>query len=763
MATLTRIESNTFGKGLFSDASPTSSSDGISLVDENMEFQKDGSRRRRLGLDYFNPAGVNANNRQLTGTSYSVDMHVWHSPDQNNTTSATSFNIIVVRVGSSLLFYRDDSNWLEAGFLGAYPLPYNTALGPLANFDGELAFASLRGKFYASAGSEIITEFTYNPDTNTVDQRQARLLVRDNFGIQSDRALGARHWFPVGHVLDNPTYGWIAPIPAAGSQQIYHDYNLRNQGWPFHSSRATNIQGNGREFGDPVWIRASEPLSPDSWYMVAEGDSYHRNKSENAKKVDVIGIYNPFLLTGEPADNGKNPQGRYILDLFKRGESRYDQWEKGFRAAFLDTDPQRDGAFPLDQDTGRIMAMAGFAGRVFYAVKSVAHQEKDGRSPRLNDMILFSQNSTEEDSYFKCYQDSDPTSESEYQVVDTDGGFVVIPNLGDVKKMVVLGAGLLVLSSNGVWEISGGEEAFSATNAKVRKVSNASVYGAGSVVETSTSIAAWTDEGIIAFTFDDMGSKATSANLTVGILNTYYHSIHDKQRVRGYFDPQDRSVRWLHSPLTFPNRAPQYRRELVFDTDLGAFRENTFGVHPLEGVGVTAAVHTRRRIYLSSKVTINSELARILNFGFSDYTSKSFKDFGITEAHGIIETAYITGSASAANKQLKMVTVNMRRTPYEGEGGYDEGFNPDGAPSSCLFYTKWGYTLAEEEGRWSRPFEMFRPPTIFGERIKNYEVVSTKSTVTGRGTAFVMRFETSPAKDLWLLGWAATVKVLDFK
>lgn len=763
MATLTRIESNSFGRGLHSDASPTSSSDGVSLVDENMEFKKDGSRHRRLGLDFFNPNGVAPNTLQMTGTSYSVGLHTWHSPDQTNNTSRTSFNILVVRVGQVLSFYKDNNAHIEAGFIDRISLAYNPEMGPEAQFDGNLSLASLRGKLYASCGSEIVTEFTYHPETNTITRVNRRLLVRDTFGIQSDRSLDERSWFPAGHVVDDPVFGWIAPIPAIGSQQIYHDYNLRNQGWPFHSSRATNLQGNGREFGDPVWIRAGEPMSPGTWYMVAEGDSYHRNKSENAKKVDVIGIYNPFLLTGEPADNGKNPQGRFIIDLFSRGGSRYAQWSSGYKKAYNGTDPLRSGAFPEDSDTGRILSMAGYAGRVFYALKSIRSQGTDGRSPRLNDMILFSQNSTEADSFNKCYQASDPTSESEYQVVDTDGGFLVIPNLGDVKKMVVLGPNLLILSSNGTWEITGGDAPFSATNASVRKVSSASIVGGGSVVETSTGVLAWSDEGILAFTYDSVGGGATSSNLTVGILNQKYNEIADKERVVGFFDPKERVVRWLFEPLTVANRAPQYARELVFDTDLGAFRENRFRTHLLDGIGVTSAVYSSKRIYLATRVTLGPSLERNLSYGFSDYISKSFLDFGVQEAIGVIETAFITGAASASNKQLKMITVNMRRTPYENEDGYDVGFAPVGPPSSCLFSTKWGYTLSEEEGRWSRPFEMFRPPTIFGERVKNYEVVSTKTSVTGRGTAFVMRFETSPTRDLWLLGWAATVKVLDFK
>jgi len=74
----------------------------------------------------------------------------------------------------------------------------------------------------------------------------------------------------------------------------------------------------------------------------------------------------------------------------------------------------------------------------------------------------------------KLHSAADPTSEEDSAVVDSDGGYIVVPEMGTVKKMEVFGSKLIVFTTNGVYAIGGGaEDYFKATSRNsVRKIAD---------------------------------------------------------------------------------------------------------------------------------------------------------------------------------------------------------------------------------------------------------------------------------------------------
>jgi hypothetical protein len=116
----------------------------------------------------------------------------------------------------------------------------------------------------------------------------------------------------------------------------------------------------------------------------------------------------------------------------------------------------------------RFRAVAFYAGRAWYGGCPV---------DRLANKLYFSQIVEDREQYGKCYQEADPTDQNIPDLIETDGGVITIPDLGQVTRMVPFEESLVIFTEDGVWEISGSfREYFSALNYKVRKLSDAKVY-----------------------------------------------------------------------------------------------------------------------------------------------------------------------------------------------------------------------------------------------------------------------------------------------
>ena len=68
------------------------------------------------------------------------------------------------------------------------------------------------------------------------------------------------------------------------------------------------------------------------------------------------------------------------------------------------------------------------------------------------------------DNLNKCYQSADPTAEGDFALVATDGGFLKIADAAQIIKLVVSNSSLVVIARNGVWEITGPDGVFKATD-----------------------------------------------------------------------------------------------------------------------------------------------------------------------------------------------------------------------------------------------------------------------------------------------------------
>lgn len=741
MATKTKLEITSFSKGLITEASPLTFPDDASLIDENMILNKDGSRQRRLGLGYENPNTIrNITTDVVGGNAPQMSTHVWKNP-----TKTGEYDIVVVQTSNKLRFFKADgvsisTNELNGGAAANLPADYDVEF--------KISTASLLGNLIVTYGKRSVLVFSYDASTQLVSYEIVYLTIRDLFGIESPYAVNVAPTVPL-------------PITAADTDAIKHMYNLRNQGMPPVVKTSENSDGTGTpgQF-DPARL----DRSVGTQILAADTIVWWRYKTSTVGDVENMGLYSIWEVykdlvatSGKTSITSPAPKGSAILDLFNRSASRQ---------AFMDGLYLADPALILPTDTsiGGVTHVSAFAGRLFYTVKEISLTGGDKNSPKLNNMIFFTQVVKSAKEVGNCYSLNDPTAEENYDPLATDGGFITIPEVGQILKLAPMGSSLFVFATNGVWEIFGGEGGFSALNQNVVKTTTIGAISDTSVVAAEAMLTYWANSGIQLISIDQSSGRGVAVNMTINTIQSLYDSIPDSEKVKvvGIFDEVNRKLRWLYNAteLTWP---PVFKRELIFDADLKAFYTHRFG--PLLSntrgpVGVVAIPQIR---YLIGYTEAGIPLLP-LNYTFGWYRDTSFYDLTDYDAPAVLLTGYLTGQAASLGKQVKALVTHLKRTETgfkDGGGGSIVFQNPSG----CIVTPQWEWTNSANAGKWGQPMQMYRlqrpyyPTGVAAPFDYSYTVITSKSGLRGRGRALSLKFESEPGKDMHILGWGLEVQV----
>lgn len=481
---------NSFTKGLITEVSPLSFPEGASLDELNMKLKKDGTRERRLGMDYESGFGTKA-----TGLSASVlsgarlTAYRWSQASGN-----THTEIGVIQVGNSLYFIDLLTSTPSANYLnGGNPLTF-TGVDNAAIFN----FATINNwLIIVSSGLTDPYAVSYDKDTDTITSYTAPVMVRDLWGVHDN--LGEN---------DRPTT--LSPE---------HHYNLRNQGW---DDSVVTTCGAG--------INAINCTFNTFGVYPGNGDQWSIGRVEDLTSADVD-KYNPNIAARNLVNTGQVARGHYVIPLFKRGQSRIDQTGLLLKA---------------DQELGRFTTIASYAGRIFYSGILSKVYDGDNRSPKLSGAVFFSQTFSRLIDLVKCYTEADPTNPDFNEVIDTDGGYIIIPECSVINALKPIKQSLFVFAENGVWEIRGDDGGFRATSFQVNKISNIGVYSAKSIVEVNGVIYFWGNSGIYAIAPNQFGTFDTN-NITLQTIQRLYNSIPDsaKKNARAYHDNHTNTIRWL--------------------------------------------------------------------------------------------------------------------------------------------------------------------------------------------------------------------------
>lgn len=751
---VTKAEISSFVKGIITEASPLNFPGDASRDEENFKLNRDGTRERRLGMDFetdytIRSTGYTADEVEIVGRS----SYEWiaANDDPNN-------EFIVVQFGNKLtVFDATKPNVTSDGYIGSITVP-------VTNAQNNFSYASVDGYLVVVTGDGNIYTVTW--DGSTLSIETSRISVRDVWGY-----VGAD-----GNEINERSKVLTSE----------HIYNLRNQGWGIPRKNGSLVTA------DPIAIfAAGRPLYPSNAESVINALQF------KAGDPPAEVMY-PSLLDESLGLDNIPPKGYFIIDLLNRSTSRLEAILAN--AVKFPTLVYAVTSLPEDYTTGGCTIATEYAGRVFYSGFNGSLVGGGANSPILSSYIAFSQLVKSKSDITKCYQSGDPTSREGSDVVDTDGGFIRISGIKKIVKLVPLGNILVIFGDNGVWSLAGGSDyGFTATNYMVNKLSSYGCINGDSVVVENDKLYYWGDSGIFALYKDQFGDYKVD-NISEPTIQSLYDEISstDKEAAVGIYDPLDKKIRWLYNiDANRANSNDVY--ELVLDTSLGAFYKNRIystgvgspdilsfvrtasfitgsseeevivGADTVEVNGVEVVLETSTRnpgIQSIKYICLYDTIGGDVGFTFSQYHNTEFRDWKESNGVGVDAKAFLmTGSATAGDssiaKQIPYLVMHFIRT----ESGVETvaGELVPRNQSSCLCRSQWDWANSINSNKWGELFQAYRyrRPYLIANASDSFdtgfETVVSKSKIRGRGKSFSLYMETEPYKDCRIVGWSLSI------
>jgi hypothetical protein len=759
------IEINRFVAGLITDASPLTFPPNASIEEENFVLNIDGSRSRRLGLDF------EADYAEVTTTIASADtLNVATSSFKwNNAGGDPEKSILVIQVGKEIKFFDPDTVPISSGLIDTH----NFAS---ASDEQVFAYAVVDGILVVTTGLKQVTSFEFTAPS-TITSADASLLIRDLFGVED----------VIGVDLD------VRLDVRPSSTTNAHTYNLRNSTWAI-----PRIQANTETTQDPItsYFAVSSSAFPSNSDTVTSALYADPADTDNR----TIERFFPRDLDATPRGNIPAPRGFFIIDALERGPSRLEQVTN--LDVVYSTLDYHVTDLPDDTTPGGPLCVAEFAGRVFYGGFSGEVQDGDKLSPRMSSYILFSKLVSNISDINKCYQEGDPTSKDQPDLVATDGGFMRINGAYGIQALVNVGTSLLIVASNGVWRVyGGGDYGFDASNFVVERITDHGIVSLDSVVIVDNTIMFWGDDGIYHVKTNEFGDWVAQ-NITFSRIQTLYGQIpaEDKRKCKGAYDSFDRKVRWVFYNRLIDDTPTQ---ELILDINLAAYYLNTIkqitgsaiprvvspirtnpyqivlDTTPVNVNTVQVQVNGEDVVYPVENTTTNqlqelgylvvTQITPVVKYSFAFYRNGEFKDWfswddvGV-DAAAFMVTGYVAGPPEGAgdfmrNKGVPYLFVHSRRT----ENGFEEDINGDLVPtnqSSCVVQARWEWSDSANSNRWGNPFQAYRYKRLYfpADSLDPYDTgfstIVTKNKLRGKGKVLSIKFSTEAEKNLHLYGWS---------
>lgn len=628
--------------GLITEASPVNFPEGASVDEENFVLSRDGSRARRLGLDYETGYAFNNLQGSATASGKVISTYLWTNVNQN-----PADNVLVHQFGNRLSFYDADTSAISANIL------FGGDISITATTNVRFSFASIQGDLIVAVGDQVVRRIK-RESSASYSIAQSRIQVRDFWGVDDGLDTDERT-----AVLSN-----------------LHAYNLYNQGWPNEFFCTPYVGAAGR---DPNSMDEGANVDPVSQTFVSLG-MYPSN-------ADVIYVamttllngrqaYYPYALENIAFGNTPAAKGHYIIDLFDRSGGRSAAYTQDVAKGFTKR-VNYTGSLVTDQSTGGIKAVAAYAGRIWYAV-SAGEIGGDSRSPKVGTFVLFSQLVDNATDITSCYQEADPTAEDISDLVDTDGGYIQLPDAVDVQALVPFKTYLLVFAANGVWAVFGGDKGFTATEYQSAFLTNNGIISSGSIVVTPDGVVYWSRNGIYVVTTGEVQGLAIQS-LTEKTIQTLYNNIPYNSKVNavGYYDDVKYRARWLYQN-TFDAGFPQkYTHELILDFSMPAWSKFTFKTLSARSPYVSGYIPlpVTNRTHADFKyATLGVDLSETYGFVASYYKNTDFVDWYTadvsatstasrgTDAAAYLVTGYVTAGDTARFKSVPWLTAHFRRT-----------------------------------------------------------------------------------------------------
>ena len=735
-----------FVKGLITEANQLTFPDNASIDEANFVLNRDGSRSRRLGVDYESSYALTATG--LTATDIKEgkqSFHIWESPGGD-----TSVSLGLVRIKDKIWFMNLLTDSPSANLKnGGSPI----TIASLSNSKIETSVINNKCVIVSKDLPRPVL-LTYAKTTGLVTQSTIQLEIRDIYGVDDSLFLDTR--------------------PTTLSNE--HKYNLRNQGW-----NKNIVTSTGADAIDYTFTELGQyPSNADNWTL---------GKISNTASADYEKYY-PDTLIKNSFSNYQIAKGSFIIDAFERGVGRMNASDV-------------TSGLPTDREEGNISTITSYAQRLFYSGVESDVTGSDIRSPNYSGYIFFSKIIKSDDDFGKCHQEADPTDPGINDLIDTDGGSIQIPDITRVVKIIASQASVLVFAENGVWEVYGDTGGFIATSFQASKISTNGITNGDSVVNVNGNFIYWSKAGIYLLKPDTASGRFAAESLSLTSIQDLYLKIPEvaKDFCKGIYDEKENRVRYLYNDSTdysssnYPN---SYNKELIYDLTLKAWSKNELSslasdspyvadYVAMPGYSVSAREESvvagtdTVLITAGDTVVIPDDVAtsRTEQFSFltivgtsftlSKYNGSDFLDWKTKDSVGVDYSSYLyTGYELFGDimrqKQIPYIFLYLQKT--------EDGFQASGSDlvfknqSSCKVQAQWGWSNSAANGKWGKEFQAYRilrnyTPSGASDAYDSGEsMVVTKNKLRGSGKCLSLYIRSEQGKDMKLLGWGHPVTML---
>jgi hypothetical protein len=799
-----------FNKGINTEASLLDFPDGFSYDEVNFDLDVNGSRRRRRGLQ-LESGGTEY---ELPAGSYTAG-EVVRSFKWENVAGDSSLNFIVQQVGHLLHIYKDLSVATGSAIISTNKSSSTVDLRTYrvsGSTDEDVSVNPIDvayGRGHAFIVGKYLEPFwiQYTPTTDSVSINRIDIHERDFEGIDDGYTNSAQPAAAItSHTYNLYNRGWkaadITTFQTAKSKQPskamvpYLGYRrattagIAEEDWtkafsadkleaelfqdasaptghfirnPFNTS-VVELPGSSTQYAITTWTISGTTSGLQTVTVTTSGShglsagntvSISGQTSSYESSVGITGSFPDFYYPYFTFDGNQTvvatPSGTTFTFVINF-PSDWLSWLSQYNSLGTVNTSLVANSYGYVSTT-RPKATAFFAGRVWYAGTN---------HPKLSSRIFFSQVIESDAQYGKCYQIADPTDERVPDLVPSDGGVIVIPELADVIDIMDYGQSLLIFATNGVWQIGpGGAGYFSATSYSVRKITDQGATSSGAIVLAEGVPHYWSFSDIFRITQDPNSGFLVATNLSSLTINRLYNGITQsfKKSAQGTYDDLNKRIVWVYgsgSALDY-----QYTNALIYDMRLNAFVKYQFGFGStgyLAGVfatkGSTSGNGNNKVKYIGILDTDSLAISEADN----DLT---FMDWDVAEESAYIVTGFEVLGDPSRRKQAPYVYVYM----YKTETGYDIDALPV-RESSLAMQARWDWSDQSVAGRWGNPWEVYRhtraysPEDYLTDSFNDgVPVLVTRNRVRGSGRSLHLKFTAGAGKDAWLAGWKTDYQV----
>ena len=407
------------------------------------------------------------------------------------------------------------------------------------------------------------------------------------------------------------------------------------------------------------------------------------------------------------------------------------------------------GGLSTDFTSARFSTVAGYAGRVFY---SGLNSNRKG----LGSRVYFSQLIIDNfEDIGKCYQRNDPTSEEFSDLLDTDGGFISIPEANNIKKLHVFGPTLYVFADNGVWAISGVDDVFRASEYSVSKLTEVGLKYKNTFVSANGRPYWWSEIGIHTLVLNDQIGTIVEQDISTPTIRTFWSALTTLQKTKSVaaYDGFNSRVVWMYPITESSGFAIRLKRFLVFDEVFSAFYPwQVEGLDHIIGAVYDPETITSQENSSGLKFLLrDASSGRVTWGGFTDTTFKDFTDFDY-DCYAVAGYDFLGDLTIQKNAPFVTIYLNRTETGFTGTDalGYEVVRG-----SSCLVSAFWDFATAPSSTQQAYRLKFPAVPDTGNLNTFNYPttVVTSRLKVRGRGRSFRLKFEAENGKDLHLYGF----------